>query len=150
MGTVTETMNPINAGLWSIAGFDPACQLLAELRELLHSRYPNDHQLLISCDRMLSVYLEAQCDKLRTASGMDHKQADTLITGLLRGEELDNTIRACTGLTEDPLLVEIAAYAMHLGGLTAHGTAPWRRFATIISACVDEQVQAAAATLETV
>ena len=120
--------DPVTAGLWALAGFDPALVHFAELREHL-GKLHEENPSRVSLDRALSVYVEGQCHELERAAGITTH-------GFL---DLDPTITAVTehilDCTSDPLGLEICAYAMRLGTLTAHGQAPWKRFAAVMADC---------------
>jgi hypothetical protein len=120
--------DPVTASLWALAGFDPALVHLAELRERF-ANLSEDDQIRVTLDRLTSVYVEGQCHELERAAGITTH-------GFL---DLDPTITAVTehilDCTSDPLGLEICAYAMRLGALTAHGTAPWKRFAAVMADC---------------
>jgi hypothetical protein len=125
--------DPVTAGLWALAGFDPALVHLAELRERF-AALQEDDQIRITLDRLTSVYVEGQCHELDRGAGVTTEEANNLITDRLAGAIFPVT---CTILdcTSDPLGLEIAAYAMRLGVLTAHGDAPWKRFAAVMADC---------------
>lgn len=129
-------MDPINAGLWALAGFDKTCGLLADLREDIHAKHANDVALVRSIDTLISVYLEYEAEKLtRDLTG----HIDEIIAEVLPADSLTSVVRDCAALTDKPLLIEISGYAMHLAALSNYGQAPWRRFAAIIDACVAER-----------
>jgi hypothetical protein len=122
----------ISAGLWALAGFDPALVHLAELRERF-AKLPEDDQIRITLDRLTSVYVEGQCHELIRAAEITTQAADLLAIERLTGA--DETARHILDCTSDPLALEICAYAMWLAVLTAHGTAPWKRFAGVMADC---------------
>src|SRR5688572_18406412 len=90
----------VTAGLWALAGFDPALVHLAELRERF-ATLPEDDQIRVTLDRLTSVYVEGQCHELERAAGITTH-------GFL---DLDPTITAVTehilDCTSDPLGLEI-------------------------------------------
>jgi len=120
--------DPVTAGLWALAGFDPALVHLAELRERF-ATLPEDDQIRVTLDRLTSVYVEGQCHELERAAEITTHSVP----------KLDPTVTQVTehilDCTSDPLGLEICAYAMRLGTLTAHGDAPWKRFAAVMADC---------------
>lgn len=129
--------DPINAALWSLAGFDTALVHFAELSETLQKRYPADHDLRVAFDRALSVYLESQYDTLQQASFMDKKEFDAAVEERIGRKRTTQTGVYAVALTDDPLILEIFGYALRLTILTAHGEAPWRRFEMVMAECFD-------------
>lgn len=127
----------VSAGLWALSGFDPALVHLAELRERF-AHLAEDDPIRITLDRLTSVYVEGQCRELLHAAGIT-TLIDTQVGGLvniqLGGLSVDATLQQILACTSDPLAVEIYSYAQHLGVLTAHGTAPWKRFAAVMADC---------------
>ena len=121
----------ISAGLWALASFDPALVHLAELRERF-ATLKEDDGIRIALERLTSVYLEGQCSKLVEGAGITKHDADVLITRL---SDVDETALHIVDCTDDPLAMEIMAYALYLGSLTAHGNAPWNRFAAVMADC---------------
>jgi len=122
----------ITAGMWALAGFDPALVHVAELRE--HFRHlPEDDQIRVAIDRLISVYVEGQCRELIHAAGITTNEASVLVgQNLTNHNEVTYQILDCSS---DPLALEICGYAMWLGVLTGHGQAPWNRFAAVIGDC---------------
>ena len=122
----------ITAGMWALAGFDPALVHLAELRE--HFRHlPEDDQIRVAIDRLISVYVEGQCRELLHAAGITTHEANGMVNlNLTNRDEITYQI---LDRTDDPLGLEICGYAMWLGVLTGHGQAPWNRFAAVIGEC---------------
>lgn len=125
----TKVLDPINGTLWALGTIDRALALFAELRQNLRGDY------LISLDRAISVYLEGQVNELLIACAMLRPDADMQIQTVLDHQETLDVTRMTLALTDDPLLLEIAGYAMHLSGLTLNGRTPWRRFAAVIDHC---------------
>lgn len=125
-------MDVINAGLWALAGFDPALQHFAELREHLRI-HPEDSPLRVTLDRALGVYLEAQTLQLFKDGGMSTTSADKAILAVCGEPDISITIRDAASLTDDTLILEIAGYAMFLAALTNWGAAPWNRFAATVN-----------------
>jgi hypothetical protein len=122
----------VTAGLWALSGFDPALVHLAELRERF-AKLPEDDRIRITLDRLTSVYVEGQCHELERAAEITTEAMHELFTtGLGNVIAVTNQILRCTN---DPLAIEIGGYAMRLGVLTAHGAAPWKRFAAVIADC---------------
>lgn len=126
-------MDPINAGLWALAGFDKTCGLLADLREDINTKHVNDVALVRSLDMLISIYLERAAEDL--AKGFD--DADMVINDALPEAWVKRIVGGCADLSDKPLLIEIAGYAMCLAALSNYGVAPWRRFAVIIEECVN-------------
>jgi hypothetical protein len=124
--------DPITAGLWALSGYDPALVHIAELREHF-AHLGEDDQIRITIDRLLAVYVEGQCRELLAGAGITTPEADRLVTE--RIGSIDTTTRHILDCTEDPLGLEVCAYAMWLGTLTSHGLAPWRRFAAVMADC---------------
>jgi hypothetical protein len=124
--------DPITAGLWALSGYDPALVHIAELREHF-AHLGEDDQIRITIDRLLAVYVEGQCRELLAGAGITTQEADNLVTEHI--EDADATILHILACTQDPLGVEVFGYAMWLGVLTAHGLAPWRRFAAVMADC---------------
>lgn len=121
-----------NAGLWALAAFDPALVHLAELRE--HFKHLDQEDLLrITLDRLASVYVEGQCRELIHAAGITTQEAHALIIDRLDGRE--DVVHHILDCTDEPLAIELMGYAHYLGVLTAHGSAPWRRFAAVMADC---------------
>ena len=122
----------VTAGLWALSGFDPALVHVAELRERF-SHLGEDDPIRITLDRLTSVYVEGQCHELERAAGITTEAMHELfITRLGNVIAVTNQILRCTS---DPLAIEIGGYAMRLGVLTAHGIAPWKRFAAVMADC---------------
>jgi hypothetical protein len=122
----------VNAGLWALAAFDPALVHLAELREHF-KRLPEEDLLRVTLDRLASVYVEGQCHELLVASGITTQEARALLLDRLgMGDDTMGHILDCT---DHPLGVELFSYAQFLGVLTAHDTAPWKRFAAVMADC---------------
>jgi hypothetical protein len=130
----------IAAGLWALSRFDPALVHLAELREHF-ARLPEGDQIRITLDRLTSVYVEGQCHELVHAAGITTEEADRLSQDRLPGA-YDTTVQILE-CTDHPLALEICAYAIWLGVLTAHGIAPWKRFAAVMADCHAQLQQAA-------
>jgi hypothetical protein len=124
--------DPVTAGLWALAGFDPALVHFAELREHL-GKLNEENPSRVSLDRALAIYVEGQCRELASGAGITIDEASNQIVNHLSGTEatLDH-ILACT---DNPLAIEIETYAMYLATLTAHGHAPWKRFAAVMADC---------------
>lgn len=121
-----------NAGLWALAAFDPALVHLAELRE--HFKHLDQEDLLrVTLDRLASVYVEGQCRELIHAAGITTQEAHALIIDRLDSRE--DTVHRILDCTDEPLAIELMGYAHYLGVLTAHGSAPWRRFAAVMADC---------------
>lgn len=121
----------INAGLWALAGFDPALVHFAELREHL-AQLHEDHPTRVSLDRALSVYLEGQRQELLHVAGITSD--DSVV---FDNDDYSVTMIDVVTCTPDPLGIEIQHYALLLGVLTAHGNAPWKRFAAVMRECKD-------------
>lgn len=126
----TKALDPINGSLWALGTIDPALALFAELRQNLRSS-----NALVSLDRAISVYLQGQVNELLIACAMLQPDADMRIQTVLDHQDTLDITRMAVTLTDDPLILEIAGYAMHLSGLTLNGTTPWRRFAAVIDHC---------------
>lgn len=131
----------VSAALWALASFDPALAQLAELREhFLHVRKLDEEDpLRITLDRLVSVYVEGQCRELLNGAEITTDQANLFVEQRIieaeeapKPDEVAFHILACTS---DPLAMELNAYALWLGSLTAHGTAPWKRFASTMADC---------------
>lgn len=122
----------ISAGLWALASFDPALVHLAELRERFTHLDEGD-QIRVTLDRLTGVYVEGQCRELLHGAAITTHEADQLIATRI-GDTSDVALHvlACTN---DPLAMEIFAYGLYLGSLTAHGNAPWNRFAATMADC---------------
>lgn len=122
----------ISAGLWALASFDPALVHLAELRERFTHLDEGD-QIRVTLDRLTGVYVEGQCRELLHGAAITTHEADQLIAKRI-GDTSDVALHvlACTN---DPLAMEIFAYGLYLGSLTAHGNAPWNRFAATMADC---------------
>ena len=133
----------VSAGLWALSGFDPALVHLTELRERF-AHLGEDDPIRITLDRLTSVYVEGQCRELLHAAGItsssDGDLAD-LIDQYISFEASGATYQQMLACTSDPLGTEIYAYALRLGVLTAHGLAPWKRFAAVIADCHSHLVQ---------
>lgn len=126
----------IAAALWSLAGFDPALVHLAELRERFRDLDEED-PIRITLDRLMSVYVEGQCRELLIGAGITTEEASVLVERHIGDPSpVALHVLACTS---DPLAMEIFAYALYLGALTAHGTAPWKRFAAVMADCYYEK-----------
>lgn len=124
--------DPISAGLWALAGFDPALVHFAELRE--HTRkLSEEDRLRVSLDRALSIYLEGQCYELGVAAEVNKALIDSLIDQRI-GDTTETAFHVL-GASSDPLMMEVFTYALYLGVLTAHGQAPWRRYAEVMADC---------------
>ena len=126
----------ITAGLWALSGFDPALVHLAELRERFN-HLGEDDPIRITLDRLTSVYLEGQCRELQHGAGITSHNDGQLahLIDIHLGPAVGTTSHQILACTSDPLGLEIHGYAMRLGVLTAHGTAPWKRFAAVIADC---------------
>lgn len=122
----------VNAGLWALAAFDPALVHLAELREHFE-RLPEEDLLRVTLDRLTSVYVEGQCRELVHAAGITTDEALEIMTNRLGGSS--ETLYHIVACTDHPLAIELLSYAQHLGSLTAHGDAPWKRFAAVMADC---------------
>lgn len=128
----------VTAGLWALSGFDPALVHFAELRERF-AHLGEDNPSRISLDRALAVYLEGQCRELAAGAGITIDEASVQIIDRLGNT--DTVFEQILTCTDDPLAIEVETYAMYLGVLTAHGDAPWKRFAAVIADC-HSQLQA--------
>lgn len=131
-GVESGRMDVINAGLWALAGFDPALQHFAELREHLVD-HPEDAPLRVSLDRALGVYLQAQTIQLFQDSGYSRESLDRLILAKCGASDVSIVIRDAASLTDDLLILDISGYAMYLTALTNWGVAPWNRFANTVN-----------------
>lgn len=129
----------ISAGLWALSSFDPALAQLAELREhFLHTlKLDEEDQLRITLDRLILVYVEGQCQELLNSAEITTDQANLLVEDRI-GDPSETALHilACT---DDPLAMELNGYALWLGSLTANGTAPWKRFASVMADCYHEK-----------
>lgn len=125
----------VSAALWALASFDPALAQLAELREhFLHVRKLDEEDpLRITLDRLVSVYVEGQCRELLNGAEITTDQANLLVEQRI-GDPSETALHIL-GCTDDPLAMELNGYALWLGSLTAHGTAPWKRFAATMADC---------------
>lgn len=136
-----HAMDVITAGLWALAGFDPALQHFAELREHLRA-HPADSQLRVSLDRALGVYLQSQCCTIADAVGASQRERDTAILNTCNtddgvyanGAVAEATLNALL-LTDDPLVLEIISYGMHLSTFTSWGPTPFRRLSAVLRDC---------------
>lgn len=125
----------VSAALWALSSFDPALAQLAELREhFLHTlKLDEEDQLRITLDRLIFVYVEGQCRELLNGAEITTDQANVLVEERIGDpSETAMHILACT---DDPLAMELNGYALWLGSLTAHGKAPWSRFAWTMADC---------------
>lgn len=122
----------ISAGLWALASFDPALVHLAELRERFTHLDEGD-QIRVTLDRLTGVYVEGQCRELLHGAAITTHEADQLIA--LRIGDTSDVALHVLACTSDPLAMEIFAYGLYLGSLTAHGNAPWNRFAATMADC---------------
>lgn len=129
-----QHVDPINAGLWALAGYDPALMHCAEMRERIQAASEDDPQR-ISLDRFVSVYLEAQCQTLAAAAGVEGRDINTHLSEAIGETSMATTTYFAVGSTRDPLMLEVVCYAMYLGSFTAHGLAPWNKFAQVIADC---------------
>lgn len=126
----------VAAALWSLAGFDPALVHLAELREKFRGLDEEDPRR-IAFERLLSVYLEGQCRELLVGAGITIDQANLAVEDRI-GDPKEVALHVL-GCTDEPLAMEIFGYALWLGSLTAHGDAPWKRFASVMAECYHEK-----------
>lgn len=126
----------VAAALWSLAGFDPALVHLAELREEFRDLDEED-QRRIAFERLLAVYLEGQCRELLIGAGITTDQANLAVEQHI-GDPKEVALHVL-GCTDEPLAMEIFGYALWLGSLTAHGDAPWKRFASVMADCYHEK-----------
>lgn len=124
-------VDPICSGLWALAGYDPALQHFAELREATR-HYGPDHRLRVALDRAIGVYLEAQCQTLRDAAEIRAWEMDQHTSKLIGDDAITAVCYHAIGTTEDPLMIEVFTYALYLGTLTGHGLAPWKKFAAVM------------------
>lgn len=122
----------VTAGLWALSGFDPALVHFAELREHI-GKLDEEHLLRISLDRALSVYVEGQCRELLVGAGITTDEANIKVEQAI-GDPSGVALQVLD-CTDDPLGMEIFAYALWLGSLTAHGKAPWNRYAAVMADC---------------
>lgn len=127
-------MDPVNATLWALAGYDRALEKFAELRAELP-----EGPVRIAMDRALVVYLNAQTETLMHARydmglgrDFDYEQSNQEIINRLGADQLSLVMHRAASLSDDPLMQDIGGYAMCLGALTAWGTTPWRRYATVV------------------
>lgn len=127
----------ISAALWSLSGFDPALVHLAELRERFINLNPDEDPLRITLDRLTSVYVEGQCRELLHGAGITTDQANIHVEE--RIGDPSNVALHVLACTPDPLAMEIFGYALWLGSLTAHGTAPWKRFSAVMADCYHQK-----------
>ncbi len=122
----------VAAGLWALSAFDPALVHLAELRE--HFKRLSEEDLLrVTLDRLASVYVEGQCRELVHGAGITMGEAH--ICALNQLADANEVLGHILDCTDHPLGVELFGYAQFLGVLTAHGTAPWKRFAAVMADC---------------
>lgn len=122
----------VTAGLWALAAFDPALVHLAELREHFRTLDEGD-PLRVTLDRLTSVYVEGQCRELIHAAGITTLEVTEIVANRL-GDNTE-TVYHIVACTDHPLAIELFAYAQYLGSLTAHGDAPWKRFAAVMADC---------------
>jgi hypothetical protein len=133
--------DPINAALWSLAGFDRALIHFAELREWAAKKQKTgarDEELEVALDRTLSVYLESQSATLMDAAGINRRELDQLVTQRLGDASVNYTGIHAIACTEDPLMLELFSYALRLGVLTNHDAAPWNRFSAVVDDCFEQ------------
>lgn len=128
----------VSAALWALSSFDPALVHLAELREKFAHLNSEEDPIRITCDRLISVYVEGQCQELLNGAGITTEEANTLVE-----QRLGNIDQTATHTLDtsggDPLAMELFGYALWFGVLTAHGTAPWRRFAAVMADCYHQR-----------
>lgn len=124
----------ISAALWSLSGFDPALVHLAELREHFTKRgLDEEDPLRITLDRLTSVYVEGQCRELLHGAGITTDEANIKVEQMIGDPSgVAEHVLACNS---DPLAMELFGYALWLGSVTAHGNAPWNRFAAVMADC---------------
>jgi len=122
----------ISAGLWALAGFDPALVHFAELREHF-GKLDEEHPSRVSLDRALAIYVEGQCRELIAGAGITMDEVST--QAIERISDINDTLEHILACTTDPLAIEIETYAVYLGLLTAHSDAPWKRFAAVMADC---------------
>ena len=128
----------VSAALWALSGFDPALVHLAELREhFIKLGLDEEDSLRITLDRLVSVYVEGQCRELLIGAGITTDQANIRVEEAI-GDPADVAYHVL-GCTSDPLAMEIFGYALWLGSLTAHGTAPWNRFKAVMADCYHQK-----------
>jgi len=123
--------DPVTAGLWALAGFDPALVHFAELREHL-GKLHEENPSRVSLDRALAIYVEGQCRELAAGAGITIDEASNQIVSHIDNTATFEQILACTS---NPLAIEIETYALYLATFTAHGLAPWKRFAAVMADC---------------
>lgn len=124
-------VDTVVAGMWALAGYDPALQHLAELREASR-RFGTDSKVWISLNRMIGVYLEAQCETLRDAAEVRAWEMDQHTSKIIGDDAITAVCYHAVGTTDDPLMIELFTYALYLGTLTGHGLAPWNKFAAVM------------------
>jgi hypothetical protein len=136
----------VTAALWALSGFDPALVHLAELRERFAHLDPEEDPLRITLDRLTAVYVEGQCRELLIGAGITTDEANIKVEQAI-GDPSDVAFQvlACTS---DPLSMELFGYALWLGSLTAHGKAPWNRFAAVMADCYHQRHPSREATRE--
>lgn len=124
----------VTAALWSLSGFDPALVHLAELREHFTKRgLDEEDPLRITLDRLTSVYVEGQCRELLHGAGITIDEANIKVEQMIGDPSgVAEHVLACSS---DPLAMELFGYALWLGSVTAHGNAPWNRFAAVMADC---------------
>lgn len=127
----------ISAALWSLSGFDPALVHLAELRERFIDLDPEEDQLRITLDRLTSVYVEGQCQLLLQGAGITTDEANLKVEQMIG--DPSNVAVHVLACTSDPLAMELFGYALWLGSLTAHGNAPWNRYAAVMADCYHQR-----------
>jgi hypothetical protein len=129
--------DPVNAALWALASFDPALVHFAELREKT-SRSPKldtrDEELENALNRALTVYLDGQIDMLRQAANINIRDFNEIVDEALGSDPNIIGMRAAQ-CSDDPLMMQLVSYALHLGTLTGHARAPWKRFSRTIEDC---------------
>lgn len=138
-----QAVDPVNALLWALSGFDTALVHFAELRQKLQAYpsfdlYGNDNTT-VSLDRALSTYVEKQCETLCLAQGVPLSEVQTTFDAMITDGSATRAFFDILGATDDSLGVELVTYAMYLRCFTAHGEAPWSRAIAVATDCFYEK-----------
>ena len=130
----TAELDPITAAMAALSKWDTCLGALAEVRNTF---YANSRTFW---DEGVSRYLKLRYDQIVDAHfAGDAAKAARYMDMDLANFDIPETVRRAADVSDDPLMMEIVAYAMALATVHRGRTAAWLTFRAIINHLYDHQ-----------